>query len=274
MVVRFDPAASDPAALAIADAMIEAAGGMDKWREIRQLGWLQGTVVDGMLVRVDELVWDRDNHRMRHVTISPAGAVTVVMRPLSGKRGAAYRILASGTPAHFLPAVRAHLLAHSQAMMRTQSFLLTLPFSLRSPGVTLELAGERVEPTVVVRNDEPPRYDVLKVTRDDDVLYVVVGKDTRRPVLVERVHDDGSKQGARLEAWQTIGRIKLATRRVDIASTRGAPLKPFVMPPKWRKSVALAPFPVFAKGTVVIVTAIEASSMPEPRLFVPAVSAP
>ncbi|HET6612243.1 MAG TPA: hypothetical protein VFG83_09650 [Kofleriaceae bacterium] len=249
--------------------MIAAAGGLAAWHEVRQLGWLQGTVVDGMLVRADELVWDRTHQRLRHVTISPAGAVTIVMRPLAGTGGAASRILASGMPAHFLPAARTQVLARSLALMRTQSFLLALPFSLRSPGVVLELAGERVEPTVVVRNDEPPHYDILKVTRAGEVLYIVVSKKSRRPVLVERVRDD-SKQGTRLEAWETVGGIRLATRRRDLASTDGATLAPFVIPPKWRHSVALSPFPVPAQGTVTLITAIAASPTVDPALFIPA----
>jgi hypothetical protein len=270
----FDPSGSDPAAVALLDDMIEAAGGAAAWSEVRELGWLQGLVLDGALVEVRELVWDRALHRHRHVQISPAGAVTVVMAPLDKATGSAYRVLPSGCPVQFLDAQRARVLVDSAETMREAAFWLAMPFSLRAGGIRLELAAERVEPTVLVRNDEPTRYQVLRVTRqrDSEVFDLVVDKTTRRPVLVERTRSDGVLEGTRLDGWRPIGDIQLATRRRDVGSTRGATLTPLEIPARWRDRVALAPVLVPARGTTVIIAAPSAQPDVDPSLFVPHVA--
>jgi hypothetical protein len=270
----FDPSGSEPAAIALLDEMIEATGGASAWSEVRELGWLQGLVLDGALVEVRELVWDRALHRHRHVQISRGGAVTVVMAPLDGVGGSAYRVLPSGCPVQFLDAQRARVLADSAETMREAAFWLALPFSLRARGVRLELAPERVEPTVLVRNDEPTRYQVLRVTRERDrqVFDLIVDKTTRRPVLVERTRSDGVLEGTRLEGWRPVGDIRLATHRQDIGSTRGAELTRLEIPARWRDRVALAPVRVPARGTAVVIAAATARPDVEPTLFVPPVA--
>src|SRR5690606_36391447 len=131
-----------------------------------------------------ELVWDRDGGRLRHVWVDTSGAVTIVLRPLDAG-GHVERGSWSGRRTEFAADERARVLALSRSTWEREGFLFALPFSLRWPDVTLTWAGERTRPTVRRRGDGPARYDVLRVTRPGrpEALFVVAARDTRRPVL-------------------------------------------------------------------------------------------
>lgn len=171
--------------------------------------------------------------------------------------------------------VRARVLAGSAALVRSEGFLLALPFSLRSRGVRVALVGTRVTPTVLVRNDEPPRYDVLGVTVTDaggrvaDRFKLVVDRRTARPVLLERARPDGVLEGTYLRDWQNVGGLWLATRRDDAGSTQGAALAPFSIPAAWRGQVHLRSVPVPARGAVTIARQIALAPDVDADQFVP-----
>lgn len=273
---RFDRTDSTRAAVALATRMIAAAGGDAAWGRVRQLGWLEGTVENGRLVRVEELVWDRAGSRLRRVQISPDDAVTVVMGSLTSDRGAAYRVTWKGCLAKFLGNKRVRVVRDAASRLRAEALLLALPFSLKARGVALELTGERVTPTVLVRNDEPPQYDVLRATvaATGEAFNVIVSKKTLRPVLLEQRQANGVLVGTYLGAWKRVGGILLATRRDDAASTAGAKLAPFTIPRAWRGHIALKPFPAPARGTVTIIRDLAARGEVDPTLFVPDVRGP
>lgn len=163
------------------------------------------------------------------------------------------------------------MIAASAALVREQSFLLALPFSLLDRKLRLGLGAPRVAPTVLSRDGEPARFDVLRVERPgtDAVIDLVVARDTRRPVLLERRTERGLV-GVRLERWQSARGIRLATQRTDVhsATVRRVPL---VLPanPHYRERVAIEAALVPERGQVVLVSAIEIVSGVDESLFSP-----
>src|SRR3990172_5154126 len=59
----FDRSASDPKALAIADKVLAAAGGADKWNAAKQVRWSESVMNDGKEAVAGEQAWDRWNGR-------------------------------------------------------------------------------------------------------------------------------------------------------------------------------------------------------------------
>lgn len=162
------------------------------------------------------------------------------------------------------------MIAASAALVREQSFLLALPFSLLDRKLRLGLGAPRVAPTVLSRDGEPARFDVLRVERPGtDAVDLVVARDTRRPVLLERRTERGLV-GVRLERWRSARGLELATQRSDVQSAT-AERVPLVLPanPHYRERVAIEAALVPERGQVVLVSAIEIVSGVDESLFRP-----
>src|SRR5262245_31813619 len=92
----FDRAGSDPKAVEIADRVIAAAGGQDKWNAARQIRWSESVVSEAGKppVAFDE-AWDRWNGR-HHLRLHLASGDVVVMRGLYDSHGAAFSASGGG----------------------------------------------------------------------------------------------------------------------------------------------------------------------------------
>jgi hypothetical protein len=208
--LAFDRAASDPKALEIADRVIAAAGGNDKWTAARQLRWSESITSGGNTIAL-EMAWDRWNGRHHGRLRTPAGDV-VVMRRLYESGGTAFA--ERGRNRQSLGEEETQrAMATARERFGFDTTLLFLPFLLEAPGSKLELAPEFAE-----EGQQP--YDVLKLTFDpkdptrNSTFYAMVNRTTNQIERVEIVRpgDPDTKRGAfRVENWVDVGGLKLGT---------------------------------------------------------------
>src|SRR6267142_6611418 len=59
----FDRTGSDPKALAIADRVVAAAGGIDHWNQAKQLKWTESVTIEDKVALTFDEAWDRWNGR-------------------------------------------------------------------------------------------------------------------------------------------------------------------------------------------------------------------
>src|SRR5687768_15686382 len=86
----FDRAGSDPRAVEIADRVIAAAGGRDRWAAAKQIRWSESIVTEAGRPTLElEQAWDRWNGR-HHLRVRTAQGDVVVMRNLYDGGGSAF----------------------------------------------------------------------------------------------------------------------------------------------------------------------------------------
>jgi hypothetical protein len=73
----WDRAGSDPKAVEIADKVVAAAGGMDKWNAAKQIRWAETVTNDGKPVLDGEAAWDKWNARQYARAFGDHGDVVV-----------------------------------------------------------------------------------------------------------------------------------------------------------------------------------------------------
>ena len=217
----FDPAASDPRAVALADKVIAAVGGAAAWDAARQLRWEQRHTRDGVLQGVFRHAWDRWNGRHRFEQIDAAALDraresgrldpvegSVVMYDLfdhAGKGAATF----GGKPVD--AATRDQLVASAHASFQADSYRLAAVHKLRDPGVVLALKS----PIQPVKDQCNPGCDVLEVTFAPgvgrDTWLVSVNTRTGMPDLLEKVMPQG-RLGFALTGWIDVAGLKFPTR--------------------------------------------------------------
>jgi len=209
----FDRAASDPKALEIADRVLAAAGGQDKWNAAKQIRW-SASVTTGKAsppVTFDE-AWDRWNGRHYNRLHSAAGDV-VVMRSLYEAGGTAF-----GEVGHSRQTIGTadseRAMTNARERWELDTTTLFLPFLLEAPGTKLELVGEASGEA-----GQPP-LDELKVTFDPkdptrtSTYHAMVNRGTNQIERIEivRAGDPDSKRlGYHVATWVDVGGMKLGT---------------------------------------------------------------
>ncbi len=210
----FDRAGSDPKALEIADRVIAAAGGQDKWNAVKQVRWSESVTVGEAgkpPITFDE-AWDRWNGR-HHQRIRAEGGDVVVMRSLYEASGTAYH--QSGSAMQTLPRVDLdNAMSNARQRWEFDTGLLLIPFLLEAPGAKLTLVGE-----VPGEAGQPP-LDDLKVTFDPkdptrtSTIHAMVNRGTNQVDRIEVVKagDPETKRiGYKVANWVDVGALKLAT---------------------------------------------------------------
>jgi hypothetical protein len=127
---RFDRKASDPRAIEIAEATLEAMGGREAWDKARVLTW-------NYLGRRYYL-WDRSSGDLR-VESTYTGQDVVVAMNLDSDRGQAW---IDGEPVS-RATMLADMLRSARADWTNDSYWLIMPYKLQDPGVRLNYLGER-----------------------------------------------------------------------------------------------------------------------------------
>lgn len=205
-----DRAASDAKALEIADRVVAAAGGQERWAAARQLRWSESVTRDGVALELEE-AWDRWNGRHHQRLRTPAGDL-VVMRHLYDSSGTAFGVSGRNRASLGKEEIE-RAMASARERWSFDSTLLFLPFLLHAPGSKLELAGEFAE------EGQPP-YDVLKLTFDPkdptrtSTYYAMVNRETnqiQRIEIVKAGDPDTKRLGYRVEGWVEVGGLKLGT---------------------------------------------------------------
>jgi hypothetical protein len=219
-VPAFDRAGSDPRALEIADRVIAAAGGRDRWAAAKQIRWSESIVTEaGKPPLKLEHAWDRWNGRHYLRLHAPAGDV-VVLRSLYDGGGSAYA--QAGGPMQKLTREQTeHALADARLRWEFDSSLLLIPFLLEAPGVKLTLIGERPG-----QGDEPA-MDEIKVAFDPKdktrslIYFVLVDRNTGLISRIEVVRaggPDAKRVGYKVARWIDVGGLMLPTVFHNIAA--------------------------------------------------------
>jgi len=152
----FDRAKSDPKAVEIADKVVAAAGGMDKWNAVKQIRWGEVITNDGKPVFDGEEAWDRWNARA-YGRLIQSEADGVVRREIYGEGHEAYAEMA-GRKQKLEPKDTEAALKVAVERWQFDSAVLCAPFLLEEVGSHIDYVGK-------AQGDAGP-LEVLKLTFD------------------------------------------------------------------------------------------------------------
>lgn len=210
--IVFDRNASDPKAVAIADRVIAAAGGAERWAQAKQIRWSE-TIKDGdKVLAAGEEAWDRWDGRHYGRLHTPDDSDMIVMRNIyQVTAGAAY--IERGRAKEKLGDTDTKN-AMKSAIERWQfdTAVLCMPFLLEEPGVKLVYAGER-EGTdgKGPLDDLEVRFDPKDGTRTA-TYHVIVNRETN---LIDRIEvakgGDAMRIAYQVSKWVDAGGLKLPT---------------------------------------------------------------
>jgi hypothetical protein len=228
----FDRAGSDPKALAIADRVIAAAGGAERWNQVKQLKWSEVYANNGKTVLSMDEAWDRWNGR-HNTRLHKAGDATydveashnptqsvrsgegdvVVMRKLYEEGGGAFFDSGHGLLPLNAPDVP-RALATARERWQFDTAALCMSFLLEEPGAKLSYVGE------VAAEDGKPPLDDIKVSLDPrdpnrtSTYHVMVNRDTNlidRLEIVEAGQPDTRRIAFHLGQWTEVNGLKFPT---------------------------------------------------------------
>ena len=155
----FDRTASDAKAVELADKVVAAAGGFDKWNAVKQIRWSETDTNDGKVTFDGEHGWDRWNARQYGRMIGDHGDV-VIHHELYGEHDDAYG--ESGGKREEL-GEKDKPNAMKQALERWQydTAALCMPFLLEEVGSHLtyvgQAAGDNGQPMEVIKIEFDPK---------------------------------------------------------------------------------------------------------------------
>jgi hypothetical protein len=208
--IAFDRAASDPKALAIADKVVAAAGGAERWNKVKQLRWSESVKNDGKEIIGGEQAWDRWEGR-HYGRLKRAGGDMVVMRPIYAAGGSAF--IDTGKSLNKIADGTDEAIAAARERWQFDTAALCMQFLLEEPGAKLEYGGE-------VEGEPGKPADDLKLTIDPKdttrtaTYHVVIDRDTNlinRIEIVKAGDADTHRLGYRLEGWTEAGGLKFPT---------------------------------------------------------------
>jgi len=248
----FDPALSDPQAIAVADLVMEALGGRRAWDGTRYVHFAFEVERGGKRVAYRTHLWDRHAGRLRYEpTPATDGAKIVVLLDVQTRRGEAYR---AGTR---LPdAGTKPLLDEAYEAWINDSYWLLMPYKMKDPGVHLKYGGAEERAGAI--------YDIIELSFDKvgltpgDRYWAQVNRATH---LVDRwsyiLQDD--PPGSRPTVWDWVGwtrrgAILLAPRKISVRKegtvTIGHPIMDVyeALPDEYFRSPAPLPEPLVGGG--------------------------
>ena len=123
----FDQANSDPAAVELADSIMEAMGGWENWNNTRFISW--------NFFGNRNLVWDKKQERARIESIKDSITYLVNLRTLTGKVWVKGQQLTESDSLN-------KMLNRAKSIWINDSYWLVMPFKLKDSGVTLKYLGE------------------------------------------------------------------------------------------------------------------------------------
>jgi hypothetical protein len=244
--IAFDRAGSDPKAVAIADKVIAAAGGAERWNHAHQIKWSEEYTNNGKRVLSMDQAWDRWNGRHNARSHNAADADysvdtshnptqskregqgdVVVMRKLYEDGGNAFMDAGNGA----LQGINAEDVPRAVATARERwqfdTAVLCISFLLEEPGAKLSYLGE------VAGEDGKPPLDAIKLEFDPrdstrtSTYHVVVSRETNlvdRLKIIEKGQPDNRGIVFHLGEWTDVGGLKFATLDED-AGAKGQQIK-------------------------------------------------
>lgn len=190
----FDRAAQDPEALEIADQVVAAAGGLERWNKVKQLRWSQSVTNEGKVIVQGEQAWDRWNGRHHARARREEDSDVVVMRSLYDGSGHVY--LDRGQRLRKIERGADEAIAQAKDRWEFDTAVLFMPFLLQEPGTKLAYSGE-------MKTDDGKFLDVLKVTFDPKdptrtaTYFVAVDRESNLIARIE-IQKKGRSENERL----------------------------------------------------------------------------
>jgi len=205
--LTFDRATQDAKALEIADKVIVASGGMEKWSAAKQFKWNQAVSNDGKET-TGEQAWDRWNGRHWGKAHRGDDGDIVVMRSIYEDDGKVF--MDKEDHLRKIEGGSAEAIAAAKERWQFDTAILFMPWLLEEPGTKLEYAGE-------AKSEDGKPQDALKVTFDPKdmtrmgTFFVVVDRETNLIARIE-IQKPGKAENERLgyaiTAWSDAGGMK------------------------------------------------------------------
>jgi len=213
----FDRAGSVPQAVAVADKVVAAAGGMDNWNKAKQIRWAEQKVTDGKVAMQGEEAWDRWNGRMYGRADGPEGAEIAVIS-LYGDFVLAFAEAKNGQKETFDGKEKAIAVDKLKLEYQLGVAAMTMPFLLEEPGAKLEYGGER--------KDGDKGYHDLKLSFPDadrlhaGLVYHALVDETSNVITRVEVEKPatGDRVGFELSDWTDAGGLKFPGTRKNLGS--------------------------------------------------------
>ena len=220
--MTFDRTMQDAKALEIADKVLAAHGGGEKWATAKQLRWTESIVHDGKEIIGGEQAWDRWNGRhwgRAKRPMQPGESdqqFLVVMRSLYEEDGKVY--MEKEDRLRKIEGGANEAIGQAKERWEFDTALMFMPWLLQEPGTKLEVAGE-------AQSEDGKPQDVLKVTFDPKdrtrtaVYFVVVDRETNmisRIEIQKAGRPETERLGYALQQWGDANGLKYPTQVQNI----------------------------------------------------------
>ncbi|MDB4953575.1 MAG: hypothetical protein JWO36_1144 [Myxococcales bacterium] len=202
----FDRNASDPKAVAIADAVVAAAGGQERWAAAKQVRWSETIAHEGKPAFDGEEAWDRWQGR-HHGRLHRDEGDMIVMRALYDDDSNVF-IERSGQLVKLPPEEARHALPAAAERWQFDTAALCMQFLLEEPGTKLEYVGEPADDATL--EDIKVSFDPKDTNRGGVTYQISVHKDSH---VIERlmILKAGGNIGYKLSQWVDVGGLKFPT---------------------------------------------------------------
>jgi hypothetical protein len=209
----FDRAHSDPKAVALADKVIAAAGGADKWNAVKQLRWTETVSNAGKVVIDGEEGWDRWNARHYGKVFGDHGDV-VIKREIYGDHLEAYGE-AGGRREALGPDDAKQALKIAQDRWQFDTVALCAPFLIEEPGTKLGYGGQAPGDTGQTLETITIAFDANDSARAGTSYQIGIDPATNQVARVEVVKTGGNL-GYKLAGWTDVNGLKFPTTANNI----------------------------------------------------------
>ncbi len=212
--VAFDPAQSEPTAIAVVDAGVAALGGAEHWAKLKELKFTVRYTQDGKLQAEHSHAWDRWNgrHRWQNTDIASLGGQPEDVRIADVRYDLFDKdVTATATfDGNAVDRKTGAQYAESARQSLTQDlYFVAMIYKLEDPGVSLKLDNAEV---VVPGSDAcKPSCTSIKVTFDPavgkDLWFVNFNNESKLPEVIELQRGAG-RVGYHLTDWTESGGLK------------------------------------------------------------------
>ncbi len=191
LVARAETPASDPKAVAIADQVMKALGGRERWDRLVGVRWSFDVTVNDTVRSSRRHAWDKHSGWHRVEGVNRAGVPFLYMEQQGGGDGMAWM---NSNPIE--GDSLAKLVKRAKLMWTNDTYWFLMPYKLRDPGVTLKYDGAVEE--------GPATYDKIALSFDQvgetpgDHYWVYVNRKNHR---VERWDYILQEQKPPAETW-------------------------------------------------------------------------
>jgi len=208
------PATADPAALVLADSVVQASGGWEAWNEARYLEFTFVVSVEGSERRRTAHRWDRTTGDCRVEGQSGDGKPFLSIWNLHSGDGRAWLdgLELAGDEAH-------EQLEHAAALAVNDGYWLLMPLKLHDPGVHLEDEGVRADTLGKAWRVLALHFDAGVGLTPGDRYWVYVDPATgtvgRWDYVLESFEPGTPPSEFSWDDWRQVGPLRLSMRKLS-----------------------------------------------------------